>query len=147
MSSTASTPAPRPAAAVAGQPIKLAAGDAVRLATWRLFPYDRCTAIVQTARADAAKYGENAETAHEQAKARGHQTAWATYTGGAILGDKAARIAQEARELANFERAITVEHGQLVEIEGEVFAVHVPFGNHQFPRNSDPIQFLRNALV
>jgi len=128
------------AAAVA---IALKPGDTVRLAGWTRFPYDTCTAEVGTARAYAAQYGEDPQEAHDRALGFGHATAYTIYSGGALVDCRvtAARMAAERAE--RFARAVTLNEGDVVEIEGELFGVSAAWGNKASPRNSDPIHFKR----
>jgi hypothetical protein len=121
--------------------ITLAAGDRVRLASWA-YPYDRTTVEVGTVRAYSARYHEDPEAAHQRALRLGHRTVWTLYGGSVLLGDPAAREAQARQQDEEMARAVTLEPGQEVRIEGEAFVVKVVPGNVKAPRNSDPIHFI-----
>jgi hypothetical protein len=125
-------------------PISLKAGDTVRLATWVRFPYDESTALVGTARAYAAKYGEDQQAAHDRALSFGHDTAYASQFGSILVDCRVAAARMAAERKADFARAVTLSPGDVVEIEGETFTVAVPWGNTHKPINSDPIHFKRS---
>jgi len=128
------------AAAVA---IALKPGDTVRLATWVRFPYDMETAEVGTARAYARKYNEDPQVAHDRALANGHDTAYAMKFGAMLVDCRITAQRMADKRHADFARAVTLNPGDVVEIEGETFTVAVPWGNTDAPRNSDPIHFKR----
>lgn len=117
-------------------------GDTVRLATWT-GPYARVTAEVGTARGYAAEGGRDPEAFHALTVQRGHDTAWTVQIGASLTNSKAFNDAKRAKEDAALARAVTLAHGDLVEIEGQRFTVHVNAGNLNAVRNSDPIAFRR----
>lgn len=122
--------------------VTLAHGSTLRLATWA-YPYSNATAEVVTARGYATKNGEDAETAHARAAGFGHDTCWTYSSGGTLVDSKAYRDAMRAAEDAAFAASVVVEHGQLVEIEGVAYRVHVNHGNTRKPANSNPVSFRR----
>lgn len=118
--------------------ITLTSGTQVRLAAWQ---HD--SVPVTTVRGYAAEYKEDTEAAHQRAIERGHDTAWTTFTGHTLYGNREEGLRALAEQLAKYKAAIILAPGQQVEIEGDVFTVKVPPGNIKAPRNSDPIHFIR----
>lgn len=82
-----------------------------------------------------AKYGQDA---HDRAVRRGHETAFCVNPGTALISDREESARRNFEAAANFEEAVTVENGELVNIEGELLRVVV---NGQ--KFADPIVFRR----
>lgn len=120
--------------------IELKAGDRVRLAGW-VGTYEDATACVGTVREYAKRSGLDPETMYQREIERGNDTAYAMWGGTSLVNDRAIADRMAAERKADRERAITVEPGQHVTIEGEVYVVSVPHGNLRGPYHSDPIHF------
>ena len=75
----------------------------------------------------------------DKARERGNDEAWTSQAGAMITNDKS----YYEREQAKVAAAVVIAHGETVEIEGNLYRVHVNKGNDgEFPRNSDPIRFI-----
>jgi hypothetical protein len=93
---------------------------------------------VGTCRGYAAQYNEDGEVSHARALTNGHDTAWTNQAAACLTADypgKHEALAAAAKATAE---AVEIEHGQTVEIEGELFRVKV-LGQ----RYSDPVKFIR----
>lgn len=120
--------------------ITLAHGDHVKLAGW-----NGISVTVGTARGYSIENNRDAEAAHRRELEKGFSTAWTSFTGDMIYGDRAYGAMKAAERMAKFETATLLENGQSVEIEGETFVVEVVKRNEKAPVNSDPIHFIRTA--
>lgn len=122
--------------------ITLTNGDQVRLAAW-----EHASVPVTTVRGYAAEYKENPETTYQRAVERGHNTAWTTFTGHMLYGNAEEGRRALAERRAKYDKAVVVEDGEQVEIEGEIFTVKVLPRNEKAPYNSDPIHFVKYIVV
>ena len=101
-------------------------GSTIRLAAWNAF------AIVGTIQSYCSPRFA------AMARARGDAEAWASYAGAAITDHRSYYI----KHKADVASAIIVEHGQVVEIEGNRYSVKVMRGCLPSPQFSDPIHFI-----
>lgn len=116
--------------------VSLRHDQAVRLAAWAPSFY----AKVGTVEGIYRKDGRDPAPALARAKANGHEIAFATYSGSALVNDGGAYA---ARERATSAEAVTLFEGDNVEIEGRRYVVRVTRGNAgTFPVNSNPIRFV-----
>ena len=118
--------------------INLKALDTVRHANW-----NGCTARVNTARAYAILNERCPDKAEKACREFGHDVVWTMYSGGTLMADGPAKDAHYAKLDSDFKRAMILEDGDAVEIEGKSYTVKFNRGNTgEFPVNSDPIRFV-----
>jgi hypothetical protein len=118
-------------------PITLHHGQEIRVAGFSKFA-QRIT--VGTARGYAAQYNESPEAGHARAIANGHETAWANQDSACLTDDYLGKAEELEAKASATASAPEIEHGQTVEIEGEIFRVIVAG-----ERYSDPVHFRRVA--
>ena len=107
--------------------LKLYHGQRIRLENWNAATSATC----------GTDYGARKEL-DSQYDATTANKAWSVYTGSAIVDDNGEHL---RRITAQADEAVTLNDGQLVEADGEVWEVVVVRGNANSPRNSDPIIF------
>jgi hypothetical protein len=119
-------------------PITLIYGRAIRAAGWN----DISFATVFTMEGYAAKHGSDVAASVARALSNGHELAGSIYTGATLYSNRAegARANREARAIVA--AAVTLATGDLAEIEGREYMVHLVRGNEAGPVNSDPFKFL-----
>ena len=121
--------------------ITLNHGDHVYLATWQGI-YDDMTVEVGTVEGYSVSGERNSQEAVERAMLYGHELAWTLHVGVCLHGDRN-RAEQEAlKRREQRQNGVELYHGQLVELEGCMYTVHVVRGNERHPYNSDPIKFV-----
>ncbi len=108
----------------------------VRLPGWHKTIY----AHFNTVRAAVAEYSGDPEAAFRRAVDRGHPTAFINYSG-TTLSNSPEFYAEEDRKAAT---AVTLEDGQIIEVEGEpeMYMVRVVKGCYARPVYSDPIKLV-----
>lgn len=82
-------------------------------------------AQVNTVRNVAKRYNEDPDTSHNKEVARGFETAWANGPAAVLSGDKNEGAKIAASIAHNRDTATVLEHGEIVQIEGESFRVHI----------------------
>ena len=114
--------------------LKLYHGQRIRLENWN----------ASTSAIFGTNYGAQEELKSQYGAPTGFlcrsrcNKAWSVYTGSAIVDDNGEHL---RRITAQADEAVTLNDGQLVEADGEVWEVVVVRGNANSPRNSDPIIF------
>jgi len=115
--------------------LKLSHGQRIRLENWNAVT----SAIFGT------NYGAQEELKSQYDAPTGFlcrsrcNKAWSVYTGSAIVDDNGEHLRQITEQA---DEAVTLNDGQLIEADGEVWEVVVVRGNANSPRNSDPIIFV-----
>lgn len=107
----------------------------IRLAAWGKMTY----ATVFGLRGYCERNGSDYAKALERAERLGHEVVGSCYAGATLTDSKSFYEKQEAIVAS----AVTLEHGQLVEIEGATYQVVVLKGNERSPIYSNPIAFRR----
>jgi hypothetical protein len=112
-------------------------GDLIKLAAWKIETAKVCT-LVGFYSAPQYSSGVDVVAAVAQSRSRGNPEVFATFAGHVIAADPGIYKRDVARNAA----AIVVEDGETVEVDGKSYTVKVARGNHDYPRNSDPISFV-----
>ena len=111
----------------------------IRIAAWA----DDASASVFTVRGYALSTGRDADDMEAQARANSHAMAGSIYTSGALVGDRALAQKMLAERMAAAAGAVTLVHGEVVEIDGCSYRVRLARGNGgRYPTNCDPIHFI-----
>lgn len=118
--------------------ITLTHNQPIRLAAWA----DNASATVFTTRGYAIENGRDPDACEARARANGHALNSSIYSSGTLVGDRAYGKLLLEKELAAAKAAVTLEPGQVVEIDGRPYTVRVARGNDgRYPVNCDPIHF------
>lgn len=111
----------------------------IRLAAWA----DDASATVFTTRGYAIEHGQDPDKTEARARHHGHELNGSIYSSGALVGDRAYGKQLRDARIAAAAAAVTLERGEVVEIDGRRYAVHIARGNDgRYPVNCDPIHFL-----
>lgn len=111
----------------------LSNGDLVRLSGWNHVTFAKAGSV----EGYASSNGDDPAPALARAQANGHALAWVSYAGGALVNDRGAYFAEQKRKAAS---AVTLEPGEVVQMEGRFYRVRVMARCEARPIYSDPIK-------
>lgn len=115
-------------------PTVLTYGQPIKHENW----YECFYATVFTLEGYCKANGDDLEKALDRAFDNGHEIVGSCFSGACITTSKAFY----EREDAIAATAVVLKHGEIVELEGRLYAVTFAQGNSgKSPRNSDPIKF------